>query len=182
MGRTRADATISLEHSIAIGTFDSLVHELLNSSETWDDKGDRIKALILTLSAEAREISFEFNLEVEEMQKPGGRFEHLTDVASKIEMQAKRIAGVLTMFQRLGEKRMIPGDVMANAVKLARYYLNQAFRISEAMSLGKVVGDGDTILNWILSDPKRKDGEPLLEKDELGGWYCSVLSWHLVVR
>ena len=62
---------------------------------------------------------------------PDGALENLRDVGSKAAENAARIAGVLTIIEN-PEATTIDGEAMTSGCELAAWYVDEAFRLSDA--------------------------------------------------
>ena len=84
----------------------------------------------LRVELEARKLWRAYSNEVERAQQPGAIYAELSDVAGKSAEMAGRLAGVLTLYDKPGAPT-VTQKVMRNAITLARWYLNEALRITE---------------------------------------------------
>jgi hypothetical protein len=104
-----------------------------------DDFNNRVKQLLekdseeelreLKLSPDAHRLNIEYYNEVELESGIGGRYQDIRPFASKTAEQARRIAGVITLFEGSSSSEIDEG-AMKKGITLARWYLNEALRIS----------------------------------------------------
>ncbi len=79
---------------------------------------------------------------------PDGELALVFDFASKIGEHAIRIAGVPTLYERLGAEE-IDRPAMANAITLAQWYLGEALRLqAAALADPKLLAAGE-LLGWL---------------------------------
>ena len=103
----------------------------------------------LALSVPARVALVNFYNAVEMVQAPGGELEHVRPFASRVAEHAARIAGVLTLWTNL-DAREVSGETMADAVKLARFYLGEAKRLAEGSVVPPTVQRAEDLRRWLL--------------------------------
>lgn len=102
---------------------------------------------VLGLDMYARVKLTAFYNETERGQAKGGRYESIRPFASKAAEQAARIAGVLTVYKGL---YTVTDEIMAHAVALARFYLGEALRLSDAAQVSKETADAERLRVWFL--------------------------------
>jgi hypothetical protein len=102
----------------------------------------------LVISDEAVSVWCAFYDHVERQCGPGNDLWPIRDVAAKAAEQAARIAGVLAIVQdhRANE---ICRDTMASAVKLADWYVNEAFRLHGAGRIDPRLRRAQQLLDWM---------------------------------
>ena len=108
---------------------------------------------LLPLSPEAHSVLTFFAREVEKAQAPGGSFEEARAFASKAAEHAARLAGVMTIFAD-PEALTVTGETMADAVKLATFYSNEAARLHAAAVTPPHVQDAERMRQWLLGSWK----------------------------
>ncbi len=91
----------------------------------------------------------EFANAVESQQAPGGPLRNVTGVASKAAEQAARIAGVLTLLADLDAPE-VSVEAMANAVRLATWYLDEAARLLDAGGVCEETAQAETLRRWLV--------------------------------
>ena len=102
---------------------------------------------VLTLEPMARERLKSFYNGTEISQGSGGEFESIRAFASKAAEHAARLAGVLTVY---AGRNVVTDELMAHAIALARYYLGEALRLSDAAQVSKETADAERLRVWIL--------------------------------
>lgn len=160
-----------------------------------DDFNNRVKYLLekgseeqlreLILSPDAHRLNIEYYNEVELESGIGGKYQDIRPFASKTAEQARRISGVITLFEGSSFSE-IEECSMKKGIILARWYLNEALRISNDDILDAQEENQNKILgllkqkgNMTFRDvcrhfPNKKNRkksfiEPLVEKLEKAG-------------
>ena len=160
-----------------------------------DDFNNRVKYLLekgseeelreLKLSPDAHRLNIEYYNEVELESGIGGKYQDIRPFASKTAEQARRISGVITLFEGSSSSEIEEG-AMKKGIILARWYLNEALRISNDDILDAQEENQNKILgllkqkgNMTFRDvcrhfPNKKNRkksfiEPLVEKLEKAG-------------
>ncbi|MBI3749322.1 MAG: DUF3987 domain-containing protein [Chloroflexi bacterium] len=111
-----------------------------------------------------------FNL-VEEQVGPAGDLAHMADWASKLTGAATRIAGLLHVAEHGANRSVvIDGPTMANACRIALYFLDHAKATHNVMSGRESAGDAQQALEWA-----RKQAEPTFTVSEFA--HGSARSW-----
>jgi hypothetical protein len=93
-----------------------------------------------------------FHDEVELECKPGGRFEAITDWASKIAGAVARIAGAIHLIERLGSQPTepaIPASVVDRAVRIGRYLCEHALAAFREIGMTQTQRLAIKILRWL---------------------------------
>ena len=75
---------------------------------------------------------------------------------------AGRIAGVLTLYDKPGAT-LVTTRTMSAAIVLARWYLNEALRISETGMLRQEIVDAQELLEWLRLNPQHRAKRALLQ-------------------
>jgi len=129
----------------------------------------------LPLSREAREALAAFHDRVERSQRPGGEMAHITGTASKAAEQAARIAGVLALWRDLDATEVLTEE-MANGIELARFYLLEAARLTDAANISAETDRAEQLRCWLLQrwhepevlvrDVQRDGPNPLRKSDK----------------
>ena len=115
----------------------------------------------LQAELEARKLWRAYSNEIERAQQPGGLYAELSDVAGKSAEMAGRLAGVLTLYDKPGATVVI-AKVMRNAITLARWYLNEALRITETGMLRPEIVDAIELLKWLRANPQHRSRSGVL--------------------
>ena len=115
----------------------------------------------LRVELEARKLWRAYSNEVERAQQPGAIYAELSDVAGKSAEMAGRLAGVLTLYDKPGAPT-VTQKVMRNAITLARWYLNEALRITETGMLRPEIVDAVELLQWFRANPQHRSRSGVL--------------------
>lgn len=102
--------------------FSSRVRKLLNKNEDSD-------LLEITLSNDAHKLNIEYYNSIEVETGIGGKYQDIKAFASKTAEQARRIAGVITLFEDSNSTE-IDANAMERGITLAKWYLDECLRIS----------------------------------------------------
>jgi hypothetical protein len=103
----------------------------------------------LALSKGAARRLADYNNEIEVGMASGGLYASLTAQAGKSAQQAARIAGVMTLFE--DEKAQEVGeDRMADAIALARYFLEETRRLFEGSATDPQMREADGLRLWLI--------------------------------
>jgi hypothetical protein len=140
--RTRQDAP-------ALGRFGGRLRAILGTAMPMDPESRELAPRALPLAPDARAALVAFADEVERDQGPGGPLAHVTGYASKAAEQAARIAAVLTLWRDL-EAPAVDADAMRNGITLARFYLGEAVRMSDAATVSIETARAETLRRWLL--------------------------------
>jgi hypothetical protein len=114
-----------------------------------DPESRELTPRALPLAPEARAALIAFADETEREQAPGGPLAHVTGYASKAAEQAARIAAVLTLWRDL-EAPTVGADAMRNGITLARFYLGEAVRLSDAATVSTDTARAEALRRWLL--------------------------------
>ena len=117
--RIRGLEALTFEHA---DDFNKRVKHLL-------DRGSKEELRELKLSPDAHRLNIEYYNEIELETGIGGKYQDIRPFASKTAEQARRIAGVITLFEGSSSSQIEEG-AMKKGINLARWYLNEALRIS----------------------------------------------------
>jgi hypothetical protein len=111
----------------------------------------------LSISQEAKADWVRFYNHVESQCGQYGELADTRDFAAKAAEHAARIAGVLTVVESLLDKEIGP-KAMANAIRLAGWYVGEACRLLQAGCTDARLVRAKTLLDWLESRPDRKAG------------------------
>jgi hypothetical protein len=109
----------------------------------------------LRVDSDARKLWRAFSNEIENAQKPDAIYAEFSDVAGKSAEMAGRLAGVLTLYDKPGAAT-VTAKLMRNAIAIARWYLNEALRISETGMLRPEIVDAIELLKWFKANPQHR--------------------------
>lgn len=104
--------------------FVARVNELLNKGDKDNDD-----VLELTIDKEAHKLNIEYYNLIEVETGIGGRYQDIKAFASKTAEQARRIAGVIKLFEDT-DAIAIDASAMKRGIFLAKWYLDECLRIS----------------------------------------------------
>jgi hypothetical protein len=113
-----------------------------------EDTRNELEPPMLALSAGAREVLQEFADAVEEAQIKGGQLEAIQPFASKAAEHAARIAGVMTIFADINACE-VSADTMGDAVKLTRFYIHEALRITNGAVISRETRQAEELRIWL---------------------------------
>ena len=122
-------------------------------------KADLEEPKKLHFSKDARSVWIEYYNKTEFGQKPGGSWEEHTAAASKSAEQAARIAGVFTLFEDPDAEYISP-NVMSNAIKVAKYHLNESVRFEKQTGSSQLERDAHILLMWLAKQNLDKELTP----------------------
>ncbi len=114
-----------------------------------DPESRELTPRALPLASDARAALVAFADEVEREQAPGGPLAHVTGYASKAAEQAARIAAVLTLWRDL-DTPAVAVDAIRNGITLARFYLGEAVRLSDAATVSTDTARAEALRRWLL--------------------------------
>jgi hypothetical protein len=134
------------------------IHALM--SRYGSDELDLGKPLLVEL--EARKLWRAYSNEIERAQQPDGLYAELSDVAGKSAEMAGRLAGTMTLYDKPGATVVI-AKVMRNAIAIARWYLNEALRITETGMLRPEIVNAIVLLGWLREHPQHRTKKALLQ-------------------
>lgn len=140
----------------SLAAFSKRMTEILEAPLPMDEETRELEPRTLELTADARSLLIGFADTVEGRQARGGDLHHITGTASKIAEQAARIAGVLTLWTDL-DAATVRGQVMADAIELAQFYLAEAARLSNAASVSVEIDRADALRRWLIDDWAHSD-------------------------
>jgi Protein of unknown function (DUF3987) len=83
-------------------------------------------------------------------------------VAGKSAEMAGRLAGVLTLYDKPGATT-VTAKTMRDAIALARWYLNEALRITETGILRPEIVAATELLGWLRDHPQHRTKRALLQ-------------------
>jgi hypothetical protein len=133
-----------------LADFEERMRVILNRALPMDPESRELQPRTLLLSEGARAHLVVFSDLVEGQQAPGKSLSHITGHASKSAEQAARIAGVLTAWADL-DAQEVTASTMADAIKLAKFYLSEASRLANAASVSAEIERAETFRKWLLT-------------------------------
>jgi hypothetical protein len=127
--------------------FSARILELLGSPQPLrDGSRNELDPPLLPLSDEARRVLQDFAIQVEEAQLAGGPLDSIPAFASKAPEHAARLAAVKSVYA--GEPE-VSESTMENAILLARYYIQEAKRLTDASKVSKGTSEAETMRLWL---------------------------------
>lgn len=145
---TRLHATARYDPK-PIEEFGVRLKRILETPVPMDEATRALKPRRLKLSQDARAALIEFADDAEIAMQKGGKYARITGYASKAAEQACRIGGVLTLWDDL-EAREVTDINMSHAIDLARFYLGEALRLSEAPVLSTETDNAEDLRKWLI--------------------------------
>lgn len=148
---TRLAASVDAETNPAVIAALARMDAILGSPKpTIDGEPHELDPRQLRLSPDALDLLKAYGQIVEAAQAPGSDLDGVTSFASKSPELAARIAGVLTLWADLGAVS-VGAETMADAIRLAEFYLYEAKRLAEAAVISAEVAQAETLRKWILN-------------------------------
>jgi hypothetical protein len=115
-----------------------------------EGKRNELDPPALVMSAEAKSLWIAFHDHLEKQSRD--QLEPIKDFAAKAPEHAARIAGVITIIEDI-HAREIGEKIMAGAVILADWYVNEALRLSQAGMTDPRLRHAAALLEWIQAQP-----------------------------
>jgi len=153
---------------IDLESYNSVIDTLICKNVRWKDENDRplgVEMDALNFTLEARALFVEFCNAIEGQLGPTASLAMAKAFASKLPENAARIAGILTMVANL-QAKTIEAATLADAIKLAKYYLSEALRLMASGAIDPELRLAQTVLEWLHSRPA--DVIPLRDIYRLG--------------
>jgi hypothetical protein len=146
---------------VALETYGKRIRALLTAKPaTRDDDPQVLDPPVLQLSADARQTWIAFADHAERAIGPGGEWQGIRAFGAKAAEHAARLAAVLTLYANPDEKE-IPGQTMADGIRLVRHYAAEALRLAEAAAVAPNLLLAARLLEWWRARP---DGRCYLAK------------------
>lgn len=138
------------ESEIALSAFAETLKAVLSAPKLTADGDPRhLKPRHLPLSQGAKNLLKAFYNSIEAEQGRGGDLADVTAFASKAAEQAARIAGVLTLWDKL-DAQEVATEAMADGIKLSQFYLAEAKRLSDAATISEATEKAEKLRRWLL--------------------------------
>ena len=144
---------------VALSGFSHRLRSILGDPMPMAPETRELEPRTLQLTTAARRLLVAFADNVEQAQIQGGYLAHTTGTASKAAEQAGRIAGVLTLWQDQ-QSSHVEHDTMADAIRLADFYLSEASRLANAALVSAEIDNAEKLRRWLLEI--WKEGEVML--------------------
>jgi putative DNA primase/helicase len=134
----------------AVKKFNNTIYKILGMMPEFEDAEDaEITPVFFKLEKEAQQIWIDFYNWCEKEQIEAGDLEEIRDFASKSAEQAARIACIFHIFEHQNLSIHISGDTMQRAVRLARWYLDEARRVLINMAVPEVHNNALQLWHWL---------------------------------
>jgi len=133
--------------------YNAAISRLLRAPIRWKNEHDRsvgIELDVLPLSGDARRLYVRLHNATMEAMAQGQPLESVRPFASKLTENAVRIAGILTLLAD-AEAIEIEAATLADAATLARYYADEAVRLTDAAATDPAMKRADTLWRWLQS-------------------------------
>ncbi|TSB04574.1 YfjI family protein [Sphingorhabdus contaminans] len=128
--------------------FEFRMRSILARKLPMDPETRALEPRTLLLAADARALLIDYSDEIEIAQAKGGIYEPIRGHASKSAEQAARIAGVLTLWHDIAATQ-VNGSFMADAIKLARFYLSEAARLANIATVSQETQIAEKLREWL---------------------------------
>lgn len=148
----------------AIDAFAGRIYQILKTPAKLDEDIGGLILEALPLSEDAWGLLEDYCDHVEEEQREGGTYEEIRGAASKSAEQACRIAGVLTLYKDL-KAQEVTAETMANAIKLAEWYLDEANRLAGQATISQGIPEAEKLREWLQSKWKEEKSELIQFRD-----------------
>jgi hypothetical protein len=133
----------------ALDSFAVRLRAILETPMPMDPVSRELTPRSLALAADARALLVVFSDAIERDQGAGGPLAHVTGYASKAAEQAARIAAVLTLWRDLSAP-VVTAEDMRHGIDLARFYLGEAVRLSDAATVSTETAKAEALRCWLL--------------------------------
>lgn len=144
-------ATASAASDLA--AYNLAIARLLRAPVRWKAEHDRSAGVVLDLlplSENARRLYVQLHNATMKAVGPGQSLESVKPFANKLTENAVRLAGILTLIAD-PEAIEIDAPTLADAATLARYYADEAVRLTDAAATDPAMKRADTLRRWLLS-------------------------------
>jgi hypothetical protein len=157
---TRVESTIGyrpyreegIEDAPALQIFLERVAELLKTQPIEAQGGkSRVKPRAMLLSDDAHELYVEFYNQIEEGQRPKGRYREITGAASKALEQTLRLSATLQLMED-PYAYQIEARVFEGAFEVIHFHLNEVLRMEQEGRLDPDLLKAEILLNWIKEE------------------------------
>lgn len=131
--------------------YEAAIAALIRKPIEWKDElnpalGIHLDSIMLT--SEARALWVEFYNEIEGRQGHGGDLAGIKEFASKLLENATRLAGVLALCENPAAHE-IHVETLADAIKLARFYLAETLRMMGASYVDPELRNAEAVRQWL---------------------------------
>lgn len=134
-----------------LAAYNVSIDRLLRSPIRWKSDTDRAAGVdldSLPLTDAARLLYIKFHNSIMGTMGEGQALESIRPFASKLTENAVRLAGILTL---VADDRAtgIEAGTLAEAIKLAQYYADEALRLTDAAATDPMMRKADTLRRWL---------------------------------
>jgi Protein of unknown function (DUF3987) len=138
-----------------LAAYNATITRLLRAPIRWKNEHDRnagIELNTLPLSEDAWRLYVRFSNAASDGMGKGKPMESIRPFANKLTENAVRLAGILTLIAD-PDAIEIDAGTLADAATLARYYADEAVRLTDAAATDPTMKRADTLRRWLLSRP-----------------------------
>lgn len=156
----KAYQEVSRAAALSLEDYNAAVSNLLRRPVRWKNEDDRtlgVELDNLAFTAEARALYVQFANAIEGEIGPKGSLVGAKAFASKLPENAARIAGILTLVANPNATEIAATD-LADAIQLAKYYLNEAVRVVATGAVDPELRRAEVLREWLLSRKVDKIG------------------------
>lgn len=132
----------------AVAAFKNRLTEVLSVALPTGNHRQELDPRQLRMAEDAVECLHLYNEEIERAQAEGGDLDTMRAAASKSPEQAARIAAVLTLWEDL-QAQVVNVRMMEYGITLARYYLYEAKRLSDASAISVETSNAEELRRWL---------------------------------
>ena len=138
-----------------LAPYNAAIGRLLRAPIRWKNENDRSAGIdldTLPLSQDAYRLYVRLHNATMEAMGTGQSLDGVRPFASKLAENTVRLAGILTL---VGDDEAIEIDAakLADAATLARYYADEAVRLTDAAATDPAMKRADQLRRWLLSRP-----------------------------
>jgi hypothetical protein len=146
---TRSYKPINLTCDPDVRKFHGRIDKILRIPLPYEEEGSMVLApRVLRLSKPAKREYIRFYNYVEKHLGPGGRFEKIKGFASKACENALRLAGTITLYDKI-DASQIDADAMKSGIHLMVYYLGEFLRLSRTDVVNPDMVLAEELLEWL---------------------------------
>jgi putative DNA primase/helicase len=137
-------------HLPGLEAFNARITSLLNQPPNFDETGNGLEPVLLTLSSDAKAHWVSFYNTIELQLKPTGSLTAVKDVASKTADNAARVAGLFHCYEH-GTQGEIGLDAMKSACKIVLWHLSESRRLLGELSQDPALSIVAKLDYWIIA-------------------------------
>jgi hypothetical protein len=147
---TRTIQEVSPDAELGLAGYEAYMLQLLNKPLPYDARyKNELTPRVLRLEPEAKALITQFSNAVEGELSPHGSLRHISGFGAKLAEHATRIAGVLAWTDN-PDTHSINAEHMASGITLARFYQEEAIRMSIHSEEDNALMDARLLMDWIL--------------------------------